>query len=255
MLRPVSKKDISEIAAEWDALAPLRFRQISSGDDISYNRVIVPEMLSMLCPLEPSRVLDAGCGTGLFTARLSQMAHEVVGVDPSRESIQIARGLGVVGAKFFPTTIEDFSSSPHSSFDVVVANMVLMDVLCLGSFLAACRRLLIPSGALVFSMTHPCFWPQYYGYASKPWFRYQEEIIIEAPFRITADRRGSLVSTHIHRPLSCYVASLVQAGFSLRELREPTPPSDVDASYRRLWKGPRYVVGLAVAAQDGKGAS
>lgn len=243
MLHPVNTKTLPQIVAEWDALAPLRHRQIGSGKDISYNRVIVPALLAQLAPLHPSKVLDAGCGTGAFSARLSEIAAEVVGVDPSGRSIEIARSLGLSRASFVQETIERFALKQRSSFDVVVANMVLMDVLSLDSFLEGCKRAVINGGALVFSITHPCFWPEHYGYASAEWFRYEHETIIESPFRISADRVGSLPSTHLHRPLSAYISAFARAGFILRMLEEPTPPDDVDAAYRAQWKLPRYIVG------------
>jgi 2-polyprenyl-3-methyl-5-hydroxy-6-metoxy-1,4-benzoquinol methylase len=244
MLRPVETKSLSQITAEWDALAPVRYRQIESGADISYNRVIAPALLTQMAPLRLSRVLDAGCGTGALSARLVEIAGEVVGVDPSGRSIEIARSLGLTRASFVHETIEGFSLDHRSSFDVIVANMVLMDVLSLDSFLEGCKRAVVNGGALVFSITHPCFWPEYYGYASADWFRYENETIIESLFRISADRIGSLPSTHIHRPLSTYISAFTRAGFTLRVFSEPTPPADVDAAYRDQWKLPRYIVGL-----------
>jgi 2-polyprenyl-3-methyl-5-hydroxy-6-metoxy-1,4-benzoquinol methylase len=248
MLRAVDTKSLAQIVAEWDALAPVRYRQIDSGIDISYNRVIAPALLSQLRSLRLSRVLDAGCGTGAFCARLSEIAGEIVGIDPSGKSIEIARSLGVPRASFDQETIENFSLDDRDSFDVVVANMVLMDVLSLDSFLEGCKRAVIDGGALVFSITHPCFWPEYYGYASAHWFHYENETIIEGPFRISADRGGSLPSTHIHRPLSAYVAGFARAGFILRVFSEPTPPPDVDVAYRNRWRFPRYVVGLCTSS-------
>ena len=110
--------------------------------------------------------------------------------------------------------------------------MVLMDVLWLDSFFRGLQARSYNGGALVFSITHPCFWPEHYGYASADWFRYERETIIESPFRISADRVGSLPSTHLHRPLSAYISALRRAGFILEMLEEPMPPLDVDAAYR-----------------------
>jgi SAM-dependent methyltransferase len=39
----------------------------------------------------PSRVLDLGCGPGLYTERLSRLGHECVGIDYSPASIEYAR--------------------------------------------------------------------------------------------------------------------------------------------------------------------
>jgi SAM-dependent methyltransferase len=38
------------------------------------------------------RVLDIGCGTGTFALRLAERGYEVVGIDPARASLEVARG-------------------------------------------------------------------------------------------------------------------------------------------------------------------
>jgi SAM-dependent methyltransferase len=246
MLRTIEKKNLSELIAEWDALAPLRRRQISSGDDISYTRIIVPAVLNLVSSLKPSRVLDAGCGIGVLSAQMSHIANEVIGVDPSGRSIEIARELNAGRASFFQDTIEHFSLHNSNLFDVIVANMVLMDVLDLDEFLSACSRMVSKSGYLIFSLTHPCFWPIYYGYNDEPWFQYQEQQIVEGPFRITADPVGSLISTHIHRPLSAYSEAFKRANFRIVEMQEPIPSADLDKKYLSRWKLPRYLIGCCV---------
>jgi len=68
-----------------------------------------PRMVELYDPLDPDRsdldvyealvdeldsrsVLDIGCGTGTLACRLALKGHEVVGVDPSGASIDVARG-------------------------------------------------------------------------------------------------------------------------------------------------------------------
>jgi SAM-dependent methyltransferase len=224
--------------------SPGSLRANPSGADISYNQVITPALQKLLRQIDTSNVLDVGCGTGIFTARLSESADKVTGIDPSRKSIEIARTLRLNQTTFIQSTAEDYSSEYKSTFTAIVANMVLMDVLNLDAFLDACRRMLVDKGALAFSITHPCFWPEYYGYSNENWFDYGTETIIESPFRISADRRGSLISTHIHRPLSAYVNGFARRGLAIKAIIEPAPPEDVDEAYRAAWKHPRYIVGL-----------
>ncbi|MBX9829803.1 MAG: class I SAM-dependent methyltransferase [Xanthobacteraceae bacterium] len=243
MLRPIEHKDISRIVAEWDALAPVRHRQISSGNDISYNRVIVPAILRLLESVKPRKVLDVGCGIGALTIRIAE-SSDVVGIDPSGRSIAFARTYGSNRLALIQDTAESYAQSADGSFDVVVANMVLMDVLSLGDFLRACRMLTSEAGAFVFSITHPCFWPAYYGYADADWFSYEKETIVEGPFRITGDQHNTLVSTHVHRSLESYISALNRAGFLIKTLEEPAPPADVSPEYKARWKSPRYLVGL-----------
>ncbi len=44
----------------------------------------------LLCG-HPSRILDLGCGLGLYASRLSKLGHECVGIDFSPASIALAR--------------------------------------------------------------------------------------------------------------------------------------------------------------------
>lgn len=245
MVRKVESKTQNEIASEWDALASLRYRQIISGDDISYSRVIVPTLLEMLPKAPIPRALDAGCGTGFFTSKLCSIANHVSGVDPSALSINLAKQTCPKNADFFVETLEDFSQKHPTKFDVVTANMVLMDTLDLDGFLHCCAKLLLPNGQLLFSITHPCFWPTYYGYSKLDWFQYEKEIAVEAPFRITANYNNPLPSTHVHRPLSRYLNSLSRFGFQLEDVREPVPPPDVSFEYKHRWQQPRYLLGSA----------
>jgi SAM-dependent methyltransferase len=244
MLRPVNRKSLTEIISEWDALAPVRYSQITTGQDITYNRVLMPSLVSLIEPLAPSTLLDAGCGIGTFSSRLTAITKNVVGVDPSGKSIAIARSLNDSSTQFVQDTIEQFAMTSHARFDMVVANMVLMDTLSLSDFLLSCRKLLNSEGAFVFSITHPCFWPDYYGYGKAEWFRYEDETIIESPFRISNDQGSSLVSTHVHRPLSAYLNGFRIAGLALVKVQEPMPPRDVDPKYLADWKRPRYLIGL-----------
>jgi 2-polyprenyl-3-methyl-5-hydroxy-6-metoxy-1,4-benzoquinol methylase len=91
MFRIAANKTTRDIAVEWDALASKRQQQIISGVDISYNRVILPAVLDLALQTKPNRILDAGCGIGILAVRLASMGKEVIGVDPSARSIEIAQ--------------------------------------------------------------------------------------------------------------------------------------------------------------------
>jgi hypothetical protein len=117
-----------------------------------------------------------------------------------------------------------------------------MDIPALDPVIAALHLVLRPEGLLIFSITHPCFWPNYYGYDHESWYRYDQELIIESPFRITARPDCPLPSTHIHRPLQTYLAALRCGGFIIDKLREPMPSAAVEAQYPAPWGAPRYLV-------------
>lgn len=66
--------------------------------------------------LSPGRLLDVGCGPGLFLSLARQKGWEVQGVDPSRTSVEMARS--VYGLPIQEGRIEEISF-PDESFDMV----------------------------------------------------------------------------------------------------------------------------------------
>ena len=124
--------------------------------------------------------------------------------------------------------------------DLIVANMVLMDVVDLTGVLAGLRRIARPGGVLIVTITHPAFWPLYWGYEKSDWFDYWREIVIEAEFNITKQKSHS-TTTHIHRPIERYLNEIVGAGFSISQLRELRPSVEVEREYPGHWYFPRFL--------------
>lgn len=96
--RPIDRKNIRQIAKEWDAVAEARDYQIRTGKDISYQRILIPEIVKLIREANLIRVLDAGCGSGFLTELIGTQAAFVLGVDVSRVSIEfgIERALAVL---------------------------------------------------------------------------------------------------------------------------------------------------------------
>jgi SAM-dependent methyltransferase len=251
MFRKIDTKTISDITSEWDALASIRHFHITSGVDVTYRLILVPIILSLVSLESAASILDAGCGVGFLTSMLADYAEEVVGVDPSSASVTLARANYGKRANFVEATVERYSEQTAQRFDIVVANMVLMDILDLDNFLVAASRVLRTGGAFIFATTHPWFWPRYYGYVDEPWFRYSLELVIESPFKITAVPDCQLLSTHVHRPLEAYIEGFRKAGLSVETLHEPMPSAEIDALYPKPWDYPRYLVGLCRRQKGG----
>ena len=95
---------------------------------------------------QPSRVLEVGCGTGDFSARLQrQAAIDLVALDLSARmtALTSARGLDAVRADVQALPFRD------ERFDCVLANRVLYHVPDLDKGLAEIVRVLRPGGRLV----------------------------------------------------------------------------------------------------------
>ena len=241
-IRPTHKSR-ADIEKEWDAIAPIRDTQISKGKDISFSKVLLPAINQLTINSDFNRVLDVGCGVGFVTELLSIKASSIVGVDLSKRSVEFAqkRLSNTHHASFFYGSIEEFAEqvAPHS-FSLAVANMTLMAAIDLVGLLRSVARLVRTGAHFIFTTTHPCFWPHYWGYENTDWFQYHQEILVEAPFKISFDV-ARVPTTHVHRPLSQYINSLIEVGFRIEAVIEPFPPPDTDPEYLRTWHHPRFL--------------
>ncbi len=217
MIRLRKSKSLSNIAHEWDAIAALRDEQIGSGKDHSANFVLAPSILSELP--EVSSLIDIGCGTGWLTARAARHIEVAVGIDPSCESITLARlRHGGNGISYYAESVEAYSKK-SKKFEVAISNMAASSAPNLQEFLIAVRRVLESRALFVFTIPHPCFWPLYWGYASHPEFDYTKSFAVEGEFKIQKEA-SKFLTTHFHHPLEEYFSALSAARFSVESMHE-----------------------------------
>lgn len=241
--RRVAQRDVSDIAREWDRLAGERHRQVEQGLDLSFSRVVAPTALALLgeCPVDVA--LDVGAGTGHFSRMLIRRARQVVAIEPSAVSLDLARTLCAdeAGIRFVHGTLEQACTRGQVPLaDAALAIMVLSSVPDLDGFAHALAGRLRPGAPFIATLPHPVFWSHYWGYADEPWFQYSEEQFVEATFRIAQAQTGCR-ATHVHRPLNRYVNGLHAAGFRLERIEEPMPPEDVARAYPEPWRVPRFL--------------
>lgn len=212
-------KSMSRVTGEWDAIAELREQQISSGKDHSANFVLAPAIIRELGKVD--RLADIGCGTGWLTERAASHAGATVGLDPSRESIAIARerheGRRIT---YCAESIEQYvRRQKHPRFDVAISNMAASSAPDLDAFLSSSRRILRKGAVFIATIPHPCFWPIYWGYASHPKFNYERSFAVEGEFRIRKET-SRMVTTHFHHPIERYMSALAAAGLQIEKMQE-----------------------------------
>jgi SAM-dependent methyltransferase len=94
----------------------------------------------------PDRVLEVGCGTGWFAARVQrELGAEILAVDQSERMVELAR------AEDVDARVGDVQELPFgdAEFDCAVANWMLYHVPDLDRGLGELRRVLRPGGRLV----------------------------------------------------------------------------------------------------------
>jgi 2-polyprenyl-3-methyl-5-hydroxy-6-metoxy-1,4-benzoquinol methylase len=173
------------------------------------------------------KILDAGCGDGVFTNYLHEQKADIVGIDGSAKMIEWAK-------QKYPhlrfDVVDMLKPLPFAdqSFDLILSNMVMMHLADVDVFFKHAYRVLKNNGTLVFSVLHPCFnFPTMRLY--KSWWA---KLLFKKPsglshdyFKENVSRRYeknlSQVLTHYHRTLEDYSKKLDQHGFAINRLLEP----------------------------------
>ncbi len=93
------------------------------------------------------RILDVGCGDGVFSARVAESGAEVIGIDPAPDMVRNAKKRGI-DARL--CAAEDFDEI--ATFDHAVSNAALHWIRTPRPALAAIFRALRPGGSFVGEM-------------------------------------------------------------------------------------------------------
>ncbi|MEX0907083.1 MAG: class I SAM-dependent methyltransferase, partial [Gemmatimonadota bacterium] len=105
------------------------------------------ESYALFLPANPTgRLLDVGCGNGVFAARMRLLGWDVTGIEPDARTAAIARD--VFGLNVHASTLED-ANLPGACFDAITLSHVIEHVPDPVGTLAECRRLLRPGGTLI----------------------------------------------------------------------------------------------------------
>ncbi len=186
----------------------------------------MPTMLSMLPDVRSRDVLDLGCGFGVLTPHLlSAGARSVTGIDASERMLEIARSRNPgYRVRYVRMDMDDLSTL-GGVYDVAVSSLALHYVRDLEGTLTHVRSHMRDFGELLFSVEHPISTANP---ALGEWETDRERFIVTryADEGIRGSEwLGSYVESY-HRTFSTIVNSVVRAGFSVEEVREPVPSPD-----------------------------
>lgn len=155
-------------------------------------------------PWAGSRVLEIGCGTGLNTKYLAEVASEVVGVDLSEEMLRRARKrVPSKNTQFLKDNIKDGWAFDGASFDIVVANLVLEHVENLTPVFEEAHRVLRLNGIFYIGELHP----------------YKQLRGTQAKYEHPKTGKDVLVEAFTH-PVSEYINGAINTGFTSRWIKE-----------------------------------
>jgi SAM-dependent methyltransferase len=197
-----------------------------------------PGTLSLLPDVKGKRVLDAGCGPGVYSEWLIEHGAEVISIDASPKMIELAkrrlkRSTGIFQADLNqPLTFLD-----SSSFNLVLSPLVMNYVEDWSRTLAEFHRVLLPEGHFVFSISHPFFDFTYF--KSDNYFRTE---------LVGSEWRGFGVRVYVpsfRRSMSETLNPIIEAGFRIEKILEPKPTNEFKEAdreeYEELLRRPAFL--------------
>lgn len=181
------------------------------------------------------KALDIGCGEGRVSRLLKACGYNVTAVDPvaellsAAEEAQSAHSYALAPAGDLP--FED------SSFDLVMAYNVLMDVEDVPAAVKEIRRVLRKDGTLVVSIVHPLADLELFSTSGPTSTQEAQATYFERRrFETEVESRG--LRMHFAgwaQPLEAYINALAAAGLVITSLREPAADPGEGRTHMDRW--------------------
>ena len=224
----------------WDDHAQWWIDGFTGGVDAEYTEQIIPMAVEELAGFD--RVLDVGCGEGQVARALAGAGAHVVGVDPTRRNIEVARERG--GGPGYEIATAESLPFADASFDAVVACLVFEHIDALDEALSEVARVLVDGGRFSFFLNHPLL--------QTPGSGWIDDHVLDPPeqyWRIGAylvetesieEVEPGVTIRFVHRPLSRYVNALAANGLFVEAIVKPSPPAGF------LARAPEYALAHTV---------
>ena len=198
-----------------------------------------PATLSLLPEVKGRRVLDAGCGPGVYAEILVERGAQVVALDTSPKMVALARARLGEAVPVIQASLENpLSFLEDESFNLVVAPLVLDYVRDWRAVFGEFQRVLTPGGVLVFSMEHPTM--KYLDFLEESNY-FQTELVsytwkgFGLPVEVPSYRRSL---AEVFNPL-------IEAGFVIDRVLEPLPietfKETEPENYEKLLREPGFL--------------
>jgi ubiquinone/menaquinone biosynthesis C-methylase UbiE len=210
----------------WDQVAGWYDKLVGERGSDYHENVILPGALRLLAPNRGEKILDVGCGQGVFSRELARAGAAVTGIDAAPGLIKAAQGRSA-GIKYQVADAADLRFFSDGSFDAASCIMALQNMEPLGRIVAEMARVLKKEGRLLLVMSHPCFRiPRQSGWGideqRKLQYRRIDSYLTpqKIPIKMHPGADPNLLTWTFHRPLSDYFAALGERGLAVTRLEE-----------------------------------
>lgn len=225
--------------AGWEHVAPWYASYVSTGRSDHHAKTVLPGAARLLNLNEGDRLLDIGCGEGVFERWLGEHCPGIhtTGVDASEALIERATTEAAPNSTFMAGDARSLADLPlePASFDACVSVLALMNIDPIDDVLRGVAPLLRPGAAFVFVILHPAFRSpgiSHWGWTAAPdddrrvQFRRVDAYLSDRASQIVmnpgaaAAGADTVTTTTHHRPIGRYIEGLALAGFVVDAIEE-----------------------------------
>ncbi len=204
-------------------------------DRASYQRdLIMPNLMRIIEVKRGQKILDLGCGEGLFTRRFAKAGAEVTAIDVALPLVEIAKRAAAMESehyafqpRFFVSDATSIPAVADASQDIVVINLALQNMEHPALVLKECARVLKSHGRLILVLNHPAFripkasdwaWSTDGATQYRRMWRYMSES--REKIDMAPGSKSGEQTISFHRPLQFFVKSIGKAGMAISNMEE-----------------------------------
>ena len=190
-----------------------------------------PALFSLLPPLEGKAVIDLGCGYGEHCMEyIRRGAASVVGIDISKKMLAVAKAENSHPKIIYLHMAMEDLSSIKGKFYMAASSLALQYVEDYGTLVHDVHELLNANGLFIFSQEHPmntCFSD------GDRWTRDENGRKIHANisnYGVEKEWESTWFIDHVkkyHRMFSTVLNTLIDNGFAIEKIIEPTPTEEI----------------------------
>jgi ubiquinone/menaquinone biosynthesis C-methylase UbiE len=203
----------------------------SSAYNAHYDR---PALLDLIGEVAGLRVLDVGCGPGLYAEELLERGATVTAFDSSPEMVKLAKNRTGQRADVRIWDLEQpLTWLQDEDQDIALMALVLHHIDNRHQALSELHRVLRPGGRLIVSTVHP----------TDDWLRlggsYFDRVAVEETWQTNWQVR------YWRQPLEAWIREFTDAGFLIERLVEPRPAETMALQYpavqEKLEQAPGFI--------------
>jgi len=212
-------KDSSKIAAVYNKHGEHYHKTRQTTGRFTNEHIDMPTTFSLIPKdLRQKTILDAGCGSGVYSIKLAKRGADVKAIDISEKMIEIAKA-EQPSKLAIEYTVGDLYNLPYKDkvFDIIFCTYVIDTIKDIDKVMAEFFRVLKREGQIVISISHP---------VKQLSEKHQNGLLLQDYFdksiRVSDFGDGMKVDKY-KRNFQDFTEAFFKAGFVVSKIKEPQP--------------------------------